>query len=286
MEFQAAEAVDGGSCARAEALPGPCAGTIVFRIAYDGAAFCGFAEQPGELRTVAGTLRRALETFLRRPVELTCAGRTDAGVHAAAQHVSFPARPEEMEIQRKRWMRAMAALLPEDIALREVYHAAPGFSARFDARARTYTYRIATGEARPLLTRGTVWWHRADLDSAAMEQAAGALIGEHDFKSFCKTASAQGKPTCRNVVSIEFGREVRLGEEAITIQIVGNAFLHSMVRTIVGSLVEVGTHRREPAWMAEVLAARDRRAAGPTAPAEGLCFTDVRYDEGALWRCD
>ncbi len=169
-------------------MPDPLDGTLVFRLGYDGAAFSGFAEQLG-IRTVAGELRRALETFLRRPIDLTCAGRTDAGVHAIAQYVSVPATEAELAITRSRWMRAMAALLP---------HA-----------------------------------------------------GE-------------------------------LGEEHLAFTITGNAFLHSMVRTIVGSLVEVGAHRRDPAWLAEALAACDRRAAGPTAPARGLCFMAVTYDEGAL----
>ncbi|MFR2950057.1 MAG: hypothetical protein ACLTKG_00835 [Collinsella intestinalis] len=143
-------------------------GTLVFRLGYDGAAFSGFAEQPEGLRTVAGEVRRALETFLRRPVDLTCAGRTDAGVHAVSQYVSIPAHAEELAITHTRWMRAMAALLPSDIALNAVYHARPGFSARFDARSRTYTYRIVTGDARPLLTRSVTWWHRLPLDMDAM----------------------------------------------------------------------------------------------------------------------
>lgn len=259
-------------------------GTLVFRLGYDGAAFSGFAEQPG-LRTVAGEVRRALETFLRRPVDLTCAGRTDAGVHAISQYVSIPAHEEELEIERRRWMRAMVALLPEDINLVEVYHAAPGFSARFDAHARTYTYRIATGDAPPLLTRGVTWWHRFPLDVDAMDRAAQLLVGEHDFKSFCKMASAVGKPTCRNVISVSFAAGSALGEEHIAFTIKGNAFLHSMVRTIVGTLVEVGAGRRSPEWVAEVLDACDRRAAGPTAPARGLCFMDVDYDEGVLSVC-
>lgn len=259
-------------------------GTLVFRLGYDGAGFSGFAEQPG-LRTVAGEVRRALETFLRRPIDLTCAGRTDAGVHAISQYVSVPAYAVELAIERRRWMRAMAALLPDDIALGEVYHAKPGFSARFDARARTYTYRIATGDARPLLTRNVTWWHRLPLDMDAMEAGAQHLLGEHDFKSFCKMASAVGKPTCRNVLSVAFERGVALGEEHIAFTITGNAFLHSMVRTIVGTLVEVGAGRRDAAWVAEALAACDRRAAGPTAPARGLCFMDVTYDEGVLRVC-
>ena len=108
------------------------------------------------------------------------------------------------------------------------------------------------------------------------------LIGEHDFKSFCKVASAIGKPTCRNVISCGLARSNELGEDVLAFTITGNAFLHSMVRTIVGTLVEVGMHRREIAWVGEALAACDRRAAGPTAPAHGLTFIDVRYPEGAL----
>ncbi len=260
-------------------------GTLVFRLGYDGAAFSGFAEQPEGLRTVAGEVRRALETFLRRPVDLTCAGRTDAGVHAVSQYVSIPAHAEELAIAHARWMRAMAALLPSDIALNAVYHARPGFSARFDARSRTYTYRIVTGDARPLLTRSVTWWHRLPLDMDAMERAAACLVGEHDFKSFCKTSSAIDKPTCRNVIAVSFERASALGEEHIAFTITGNAFLHSMVRTIVGSLVEVGAGRRDERWLSDALAACDRRAAGPTAPARGLCFMDVAYDEGALTPC-
>ena len=261
------------------------AGTLVFRVAYDGAAFSGFAEQRDGVRTVAGELRRALETFLRRPVELTCAGRTDAGVHAIAQYVSMPASAEELRVERRRWMSALCALLPADIALREVYHAVPGFSARFDARSRTYTYRIVEGEAAPLMLREVVWWHRRPLDVGAMEEAARCLVGEHDFKSFCKVASAEGRPTCRNVRAVSFGRAEHLGEECLEFTITGNAFLHSMVRTVVGSLVEVGDHRRPPAWLQEALLACDRRAAGPTAPAKGLCFVAVEYDPGALTVC-
>ena len=259
-------------------------GTLVFNLGYVGTGYAGFAEQPGQL-TVAGDIRRALETFLRREIDLTCAGRTDAGVHAVGQYISLPATSDELEVTRSRWMRALAALLPREIAVSEVYHAAPGFSARFDARSRAYTYRIATGDAPPLLTRNVTWWHRWPLDVEAMEDAAQRLLGERDFKSFCKTSSAVGKPTHRNVQAVSFACERNLGEECLAFTIRGNAFLHSMVRTIVGTLVEVGCHRREPAWVDEVLAACDRAAAGPTAPARGLCFMDVVYDEGVLTRC-
>lgn len=257
------------------------AGTLVFKIAYDGAAYCGFAEQPGQI-TVAGEIRRAVETFLRRPIELTCAGRTDAGVHARGQYVSMPALAEELQITRRRWVRAMDALLPRDISLREVYCASAGFSARFDALSRTYTYRIADRDIRPLQTRDYVWWHRFPLDEAAMAEAAQHLLGEQDFKSFCKVSSAVGKPTHRCVLNVGFERTSEFGEDVLAFTITGNAFLHSMVRTIVGTLVEVGMHRREPSWVRDVVDARDRRAAGPTAPACGLTFIDVAYPEGTL----
>ena len=258
--------------------------TIVLRLAYSGGAYSGFAEQQQEdVRTVAGELRRGLETFLRREVELTCAGRTDAGVHALRQYVSFPAdSEEELQIPRRRWLRAMDALLPRDIAVQEVYHAPAGFSARFDACSRTYVYRIADRPNRPVLTRDHVWWQRMPLDDAAMARAAQHLVGEHDFKSFCKAASAEGKPTCRNVMNVGFERTVEMGEDVLAFTITGNAFLHSMVRTIVGTLVEVGARRRDEAWVADVLQACDRAAAGPTAPACGLVFTDVAYPEGLL----
>ncbi len=171
---------------------------------------------------------------------------------------------------------------PKYIAINEAYKARKGFSARFDARSRTYTYRIADRDARPVLSRGAVWWHRYPLDVEAMSAACPALLGEQDFKSFCKVASAVGKPTHRCVMRAEFGHEVAFGEDILTFTIEGNAFLHSMVRTIVGTLVEIGMHRREPEWMREVIDACDRTAAGPTAPACGLTFMGVDYDPAEL----
>ena len=213
--------------------------TLVFRVAYDGSSYSGFAEQPGQT-TVAGELRRAIETLLRRPIDLTCAGRTDAGVHAVAQYISVPVTDAELALTRRRWLRAMDALLPKDIAINEVYRARKGSA------------------------------------------ACPALLGEQDFKSFCKVASAVGKPTHRCVMRAEFGHEVAFGEDILTFTIEGNAFLHSMVRTIVGTLVEIGMHRREPEWMREVIDACDRTAAGPTAPACGLTFMAVDYDPAEL----
>lgn len=263
-----------GACGGA--ATGPGAGTLVLRVGYRGEGFSGFAAQPGQ-RTVAGELERALGTFLRRPVELTCAGRTDAGVHALAQHVSVPVSEDELGLDRRTLVRALTALLPDDVSVGGAFLAAPGFSARFDALSRSYRYRIAEGWARPVMAWDHAWWLRSRLDVGAMAEAAGCLVGEHDFKSFCKASSAVGRPTSRNVMSLDVRRETEAGEELVVVDVRGNAFLHSMVRTIVGTLALVGRGQRPPEWVAEVLAARDRRAAGENAPAAGLYFWQVNY---------
>ena len=259
----------------------PTEPTLVVRLGYRGQGFSGFAEQPGS-RTVAGELRRALETCLRRGVELTCAGRTDAGVHALSQYVSVPLAPGEAELPGSRLLRSLVALTPDDISIRGLYQADPGFSARFDAQARSYRYRICAGDARPVLAWDHAWWYRGRLDVEAMARAARPLIGEHDFKSFCKASSAEGKPTHRFVESVDVTRVSEAGEELVCVDVTGNAFLHNMVRTIVGTLVEVGRGHRDEAWVEKVLAACDRSAAGPCAPACGLTFVGVRYPENAL----
>lgn len=255
--------------------------TLVLKLGYRGADFCGFAAQPGR-RTVAGEVVRSLETLLRREVDLTCAGRTDAGVHAIAQYVSVPVTADELALPVRRLMHGLSALLPDDISPAVLYHAPKGFSARFDARSRSYRYRIVAGEARPVLAWGHAWWLRSDLDVAAMGEAASALVGEHDFKSFCKATSAEGKPTHRCVMRCDVSEQAECGERVICIDVVGNAFLHSMVRTIAGTLVEVGRGHRSPAWVGEALAACDRKAAGPCAPAKGLTFVGVDYPQELL----
>ncbi len=255
--------------------------TLVLKLGYRGADFCGFAAQPGR-RTVAGEVVRSLETLLRREVDLTCAGRTDAGVHAIAQYVSVPVTADELALPVRRLMHGLSALLPDDISPAVLYHAPKGFSARFDARSRSYRYRIVAGEARPVLAWDHAWWLRSDLDVAAMGEAASALVGEHDFKSFCKATSAEGKPTHRCVMRCDVSEQAECGERVICIDVVGNAFLHSMVRTIAGTLVEVGRGHRSPAWVGEALAACDRKAAGPCAPAKGLTFVGVDYPQELL----
>ena len=234
------------------------------------------------MRTVAGVLRRALETALRRPCELTCAGRTDAGVHAIAQYVSVPVTEAELGLPGERLMRSLVALTPDDLSVQAILRAPAGFSARFDAISRSYRYRIAASQARPVLAWEHSWWYRGALDVDAMAEAARPLLGEHDFKSFCKASSAEGKPTSRYVGALDVSRVREAGEELVAIDVTGNAFLHNMVRTIAGSLVEVGRGHRAPGWIEGVLAARDRAAAGPCAPAKGLTFVGVAYPEGIL----
>ncbi len=254
--------------------------TLSATVSYNGAPFNGFARQPGQL-TVQGELESALALVFRREVPLTCAGRTDAGVHALAQVVSFEIERGELRDRTLHSLRrSLNALTHDAITVRELVERESGFSARFDARTREYHYHICVDDTPPVFMRDFSWHIAAPLDVDAMKRGAAYLVGEHDFKSFCMAASAIGKPTHRNVTEISFSRETMMGEHLLTIKVVGNAFLHSMVRTIVGTLVMVGKGRRDPDWVREVLAACDRTAAGENAPAQGLVFWNVDY-EGA-----
>ena len=251
--------------------------TLSLTVSYNGAPFSGFARQPGQL-TVQGELEQALSLVFRRHMEVVCSGRTDAGVHALGQVVSFDVANDELEGRNMRSLRrSLNALTHEGITVREVEERQPGFSARFDAQWREYHYHVCLDEVPPLFMRDFSWYVHGQLDIDAMREAAAYLIGEHDFKSFCMAASAVGKPTCRNVHEISLSREMIMGEGILTIKVVGNAFLHSMVRTIVGTLVMVGRGQRKPEWVREVLEARNRTAAGENAPAAGLVFWRVRY---------
>lgn len=244
-------------------------------VSYEGSRFAGFARQPGVV-TVQGRIEDALKTVLGEDIETTGAGRTDAGVHALGQVVSFQVAAD---LEPPKLIRSLNALTGEGIVITGMRVMPDGFSARHSAVAREYRYRIVTGPVPPLFLAPYSWWVKGSLDLGAMRRAGGLLLGEHDFKSFCVASSAEGKPTCRRLDVVEIGPEMVLGEHSVVIRIVGNAFLHSMVRAIVGSLVEVGSGRRDPAWMADALEARDRSAAGPTAPAQGLTLWQVTYPE-------
>lgn len=251
--------------------------TLSLTVSYNGAPFSGFARQPGQL-TVQGELEQALSLVFRRHMEVVCSGRTDAGVHALGQVVSFDVANDELEGRNLYSLRrSLNALTHEDITVREVEERQPGFSARFDAQWREYHYHVCLDEVPPLFMRDFSWYVHGQLDIDAMREAAAHLVGEHDFKSFCMAASAVGKSTCRNVHEISLSREMIMGEDILTIKVVGNAFLHSMVRTIVGTLVMVGRGQRKPEWVREVLEARNRTAAGENAPAAGLVFWRVQY---------
>lgn len=249
--------------------------TIALSVSYNGRAFAGFARQPGQ-PTVQGRLETALTTALRREVEIVGAGRTDAGVHALEQVVSFET---DVPIDRSALLRSLNALVGEGIVVTGVREAPTGFSARHSAVAREYRYRLVPGPVPPLFLAPYAWWVKNTLSLGPMHEAASALLGEHDFRSFCVASSAEGIRTFRRLDVVDIAPEVVMGEHSLVVRVVGNAFLHSMVRTIVGSLVEIGAGRRPQEWMAEALAACDRTAAGPTAPAHGLTLWHVSYPD-------
>ena len=251
--------------------------TLSATLSYDGEPFHGFARQDG-LATVQGCIEDALQVLFRRPVETVCAGRTDAGVHARGQVVSFDL--EALELQERNLdtlVRSLNALTPPQVGIREVRLRPEGFSARFDAISREYRYFMCTQSAPPLVMRRFCWHVPGGLDLAAMNQGASYLVGQHDFKSFCLAASALGKSTTREVLELSIEPVQLAGDELVCMRIVGTAFLHSMVRTIAGTLALVGSGRRSSEWVGDVLAACDRKAAGQSAPAQGLILWEVEY---------
>jgi len=243
-------------------------GTRTFRllVEYDGTDFCGWQIQPAG-RTIQGELERALSIILREPVRLIGSGRTDAGTHALGQVAHFRTTTR---LPSERLCRALNGLLPTDIAIHDVREAAAEFHARYSARRKRYRYRIHRGKAA--LTRRFVWCLHQSLDLEAMDAAASALLGRHAFGAFCKQDPVPANPVCTvyDIQLVARGREVILEIEA-------DRFLRHMVRIIMGTLVEVGTHSRPADDIARLLDEGDRRAAGRTAPACGLCLLWVEY---------
>ena len=237
-------------------------------IEYDGSAYMGWQRVPHG-PTLQDAVERALGFVADHPVASTCAGRTDAGVHALCQVVHFDS---DAARSRRAWLMGCNSRLPADVVAHWCVPVADDFHARYDARARRYRYRLLDRPVRPALLRDFVAWERTPLDAEAMHAAAQALAGEHDFSSF-RTVQCQARHPVRRIHSIAVRRD---GAELL-VDVDGNAFLHHMVRNIVGTLLPVGRGERPARWVAEVLAARDRRAAGPTAPAHGLCFLGPRY---------
>jgi tRNA pseudouridine38-40 synthase len=236
---------------------------------YDGTDFEGWQLQPGA-RTVQGALEEAFARITGRRVVVYGAGRTDAGVHAAGQVANARA---ETRLEPPVLQRALNASLPRDVAVRALAAVPDAFDARRDARSKLYLYRVWNAATRsPLHER---WSHPlpAPLELCAMRAAAEALLGTHDFASF-RAAGGEGRTSVRTLSRLELSGE-RGGE--LRFEVEGNAFLRHMVRNLVGTLLEVGRGRRPADWPAEVLAARDRRLAGPTAPARGLTLVRVDY---------
>ena len=245
---------------------------IALGLEYDGRRFHGFERQTCR-RTVQGEVEDALERIAASPVRLVCAGRTDAGVHATSQVAHFDTAARRPE---RAWVRGTNTCLAPDVAVLWARRVEETFHARFSATGRRYRYVVVNRSARPALLAGRAAWEYRPLDAGLMRLGARCLAGEHDFSSF-RAAGCQARHPVRRVYRIEVGRE----GERVFIDVHANGFLQHMVRNVAGTLLEVGAGKRDPGWVASVLAARDRRAAGATAAPEGLYLVGVDYPEGA-----
>lgn len=239
-------------------------------VEYNGAAFRGFQVQPGDVPTVQRSLQQALSVVANEPITLVCAGRTDAGVHATCQVVHFDTRARRPS---RAWTSGTRPHLPPGVSVRWAGEVSPFFHARFSARARTYRYLLTDGPSRPGLLHDQVTWHPRPLDVEVMREGAAALVGEHDFTSF-RAVQCQAKSPVRHIEHLHLSRR----GELILLEVRANAFLHHMVRNIVGVLLRLGTGDKPADWVRQVLRARDRRCAGVTAPATGLYLVAVDYD--------
>lgn len=243
---------------------------FLLTIAYDGTHFCGWQRQVG-VRTVQEELERAFARIDLPGVHVEGAGRTDTGVHALAQcaHVRL-----ERPFPADRLLLALNANLPEDVAVQAVREAPEHFHARFHARGKRYVYRVRCGAVRPAVGRSLFHWSRRHVDLAAMRRAAQCLVGRHDFASFATNPGYQrSRGTVRTLHRVHLFRR----RDGFDFAVQGGGFLYNMVRNLVGSLLEVGYGNRPPEWIAEVLAGRDRRLGGATAPARGLFLLGVLY---------
>lgn len=256
---------------------------IALGLEYDGSRYFGWQRQQ-EVDTVQERLEKALSKVANEPIETVCAGRTDAGVHATNQVVHFDVSQER---RAAAWTLGVNSNLPADIAVRWAQPVADDFSARFSATARRYRYIIANTRLRPGIHSHGVSHYHHPLDEQAMQAAAPALLGEHDFTSF-RAAQCQSHSAHREVTHLSVMRR----GDFIIVDIKANAFLHHMVRNIVGSLIVIGRHQQPPEWLGELLACRDRTQAAATAKPGGLYLVQVDYPDelqlptpepGPLW---
>ena len=247
---------------------------VVLGLQYDGGPWQGWQTQSSG-RTVQDQLETALERFTRFPQHVHCAGRTDAGVHALEQVVHFDT---EIEREPASWVRGVNAFLPPSIAVRWATHvpavSPDGFHARFSARSRRYHYVLYNHPVRAPLLVGKYGWTFRPLEVERMQRAADSLLGTHDFSAF-RAVECQAKSPVKTIRRIDIVRRDNL----VVLTFEANAFLHHMVRNIVGSLVHVGSGKQPPQWIADVLAAGDRHRAAPTFMADGLYLARIDYDE-------
>jgi tRNA pseudouridine38-40 synthase len=248
---------------------------LVFQ--YDGTGFSGYELQPGK-RTVRGEIEKALLKLYRKKISLISSSRTDAGVHALQNIINFKT---SQKIPIDRIPFALNSILPDDIRVSKAEKKGSSFNSRFDARSKEYEYLIYNGEILPPAVRTLVWQVKPKLNTAAMKKAAKHLIGKHDFSSFCASHS-DDKDFVRTIHSFgirnsEFGIWNGQKIKVIRIKVKGNGFLYKMVRNMVGTLVDVGLGRFRPEEVKAILNAKDRRLAGRTAPAQGLCLIKVNY---------
>jgi tRNA pseudouridine38-40 synthase len=246
--------------------------TIKLTLAYDGTAYAGWQVQPG-VATVQGELERVLEGITGERVRVAASGRTDSGVHALGQMVSFDT---QARLPADAFRRALNAALPEDIAVVAAEEAVEGFHALRDARRKRYRYVVDDGRPADVFRRRYAWHVHWPLDAVAMHRAGQGLVGEHDFASF-QTVGSPRESTVRHVYDLSVQRQPPPDAHLVYIEVEANGFLYNMVRAIAGTLVEVGRGAREDGWPAAALAQRDRSAAGRTAPPQGLFLLWVKY---------
>lgn len=246
--------------------------TFRLLVAYDGGGFHGFARQPG-LSTVQGSIEAALAKITGEEIRTSGAGRTDAGVHALGQVMSFRSASDQDPTGVR---QSLNALCGPAIAVLDAAPVPEGFDARFSAERRSYEYGILNREIHDPFSRHTTWHHPAPLDTELMGKAAQALVGEHSFESFGRVEP--GKTPIRRIESLELERDGDL----VAIRVTANSFLQQMVRSIVGTLAKVGIGQIDPEEMDRILHARDRSAAGPVAPPHGLFLVSVAYPQEML----